>query len=38
MSLSLVGLRRPNTAIRNAACVAKTYPGYWAEFGSALLA
>lgn len=31
MSLSLVALRRPNTWIRDPACVAKTYPGYWAE-------
>jgi len=31
MSLSLVALRRPNTWIRDPACVGKTYPGYWAE-------
>lgn len=31
MSLSLVALGRPNTWIRNPACVAKTYPGYWHE-------
>jgi 3-phosphoshikimate 1-carboxyvinyltransferase len=32
MSLSLIGLLRPNVAILNPACVAKTYPGYWADF------
>jgi 3-phosphoshikimate 1-carboxyvinyltransferase len=32
MSLSLIGLRRPNTFVRHPACVAKTYPGYWREF------
>ena len=37
MALSLVGLRRPNIAVRNPGCVAKTYPGYWGVFGSALL-
>lgn len=31
MSLSLIGLRRPNVYIREPQCVAKTYPGYWAE-------
>ncbi|MEM1071398.1 MAG: 3-phosphoshikimate 1-carboxyvinyltransferase [Planctomycetota bacterium] len=29
MSLSLVGLRRPNTYVRDPGCVAKTFPGYW---------
>ncbi|MCC6660729.1 MAG: 3-phosphoshikimate 1-carboxyvinyltransferase [Phycisphaerales bacterium] len=29
MSLALIGLRRPNTLIRNPGCVAKTYPGFW---------
>lgn len=32
MSLSLIGLRRPNVRVLNPACVAKTYPGYWADF------
>lgn len=32
MSLALAGLRRPNTWIRDPACVAKTYPGFWADF------
>ena len=31
MALSLIALRRPSTWIRNPACVAKTYPGYWQE-------
>jgi 3-phosphoshikimate 1-carboxyvinyltransferase len=31
MSLALVGLRRPNVFIRNPACVAKTYPGFWRD-------
>jgi len=31
MALSLVGLRRPNVAVRDPACVAKTYPGYWRD-------
>jgi 3-phosphoshikimate 1-carboxyvinyltransferase len=31
MGLSLIGLRRPNTFIRNPACVAKTYPTYWRD-------
>jgi len=31
MSLALIALRRPNTFIRNPACVAKTYPGFWAD-------
>jgi len=32
MALALVGLRRPNVAIRDPACVAKTYPDYWEHF------
>jgi 3-phosphoshikimate 1-carboxyvinyltransferase len=31
MSLALVGLRRPNVFIRDPGCVAKTYPGYFAD-------
>ncbi len=33
MALALVGLRRPNVFIRDPGCVAKTYPGFWEEFG-----
>ena len=36
MALSLVGLRRPNTAIRNPACVGKTYPKFWQHLGTIL--
>ena len=32
MALSLVALRRPNVVINEPACVAKTYPSYWADF------
>lgn len=32
MSLSLVGLRRPNVWIHDPGCVSKTYPGYWRDF------
>lgn len=32
MALALVGLRRPNTWIRNPRCVEKTYPSYWHDF------
>lgn len=32
MSLALIGLHRPNVAIRNPACVAKTYPDFWRDF------
>lgn len=32
MSLSLIGLHRPNVSICDPRCVAKTYPGFWAEF------
>ncbi len=31
MALALIALRRPNTYIRNPACVAKTYPGFWRD-------
>ncbi len=31
MALALIGLRRPNVFIRNPACVAKTYPGFWRD-------
>jgi 3-phosphoshikimate 1-carboxyvinyltransferase len=31
MSLALVGLRRPNVWVRDPGCVAKTYPGYYAD-------
>lgn len=31
MSLALLGLRRPNVFIREPNCVAKTYPGFWAD-------
>lgn len=31
MSLALIGLRRPNVVIRDPACVAKTYPTFWAH-------
>lgn len=34
MSLALVGLRRRNVAIAGPACVAKTYPTYWADLAS----
>lgn len=33
MSLALVGLRVPGVVIRNPGCVAKTYPGFWHDFG-----
>jgi 3-phosphoshikimate 1-carboxyvinyltransferase len=29
MALALFGLKRPNVFVRNPACVAKTFPGYW---------
>jgi 3-phosphoshikimate 1-carboxyvinyltransferase len=32
MSLALVGLKVPGVVIRNPGCVAKTYPGFWADF------
>ena len=31
MSLALIGLRRPNTFIRNPRCVEKTYPTFWRD-------
>jgi 3-phosphoshikimate 1-carboxyvinyltransferase len=31
MSLALVGLRVPGVVVRNPGCVAKTYPGFWAD-------
>jgi 3-phosphoshikimate 1-carboxyvinyltransferase len=34
MSLALIGLRRPNVAIRNPRCVAKTYPGFWRDLAA----
>ena len=34
MSLALVGLRRPGVLIRDPGCVAKTYPGYFADLAS----
>jgi 3-phosphoshikimate 1-carboxyvinyltransferase len=32
MSLALIALRRPNIFIKDPACVAKTYPTFWADF------
>lgn len=29
MGLSLIGLRRPNTFVKDPACTAKTYPNFW---------
>jgi 3-phosphoshikimate 1-carboxyvinyltransferase len=34
MSLALVGLRVPDVVILNPGCVAKTYPGFWADFSA----
>lgn len=34
MSLAIIGLRRPNTFIRNPGCVAKTYPTFWKDWGA----
>ncbi len=31
MSLALIGLRRPNTCVRDPGCVGKTYPGFWTD-------
>lgn len=31
MALSLIGLHRPNVSIADPKCVAKTYPGFWAD-------
>lgn len=36
MSLALIGLRRPNTLIRNPGCVAKTYPSFWRQLADIL--
>jgi 3-phosphoshikimate 1-carboxyvinyltransferase len=36
MSLSLIGLRRPNVSIRDPGCVGKTYPGFWADLARCL--
>lgn len=32
MSMSLIGLRRPNCFIRDPGCVRKTYPTFWHDF------
>lgn len=34
MSLAIIGLRRPNVVIRDPACVAKTYPGFWKDWAN----
>lgn len=34
MSLALVGLRQPGVIIRDPACTAKTYPGFWDDLRS----
>jgi 3-phosphoshikimate 1-carboxyvinyltransferase len=31
MSLALVGLKQPGVVIRDPGCVAKTYPGFFAD-------
>jgi 3-phosphoshikimate 1-carboxyvinyltransferase len=31
MSMALIGLRVPGIVIKNPGCVAKTYPGFWAD-------
>jgi 3-phosphoshikimate 1-carboxyvinyltransferase len=31
MSMALIGLRVPGVVIKNPGCVAKTYPGFWAD-------
>lgn len=36
MAFALAGLRRPGVAIENPGCVAKTYPGFWADLGRVL--
>jgi 3-phosphoshikimate 1-carboxyvinyltransferase len=38
MSLALVGLRRKSVWIRDPACVAKTYPTFWRQFGAMMQA
>ena len=32
MSFALIARKVPDTTIRNPACVAKTYPGFWSDF------
>ena len=32
MAFALLGLVRPGIAIRNPACVAKSYPTFWKDF------
>jgi 3-phosphoshikimate 1-carboxyvinyltransferase len=32
MAFAVLGLARPRLAIRNPACVAKSYPGFWTDF------
>ena len=34
MSMALVGLRVPGVVIRDPGCVAKTYPGFFADLQS----
>ena len=34
MSFALIARKVPGTTIRNPACVAKTYPGFWADFAA----
>ncbi|MFI4897665.1 MAG: 3-phosphoshikimate 1-carboxyvinyltransferase [Phycisphaerales bacterium JB059] len=34
MSLALIALRRPNVSINDPACVAKTYPPFWADLST----
>jgi 3-phosphoshikimate 1-carboxyvinyltransferase len=36
MSLALIGLRRPNTFVKDPACVAKTYPAFWSDLATLL--
>jgi len=36
MAMALVGLRRPNLAISDPACVGKSYPGFWLDLGRLL--
>jgi 3-phosphoshikimate 1-carboxyvinyltransferase len=31
MSMALIGLKVPGIVIKNPGCVAKTYPGFWAD-------
>ena len=32
MAFGVLGLARPGISIRNPACVAKSYPGFWRDF------